>query len=140
MGRLPKPGREVDQLAIDPEGRLVVIELKDASSKAQEVHYAPLQLLQYVWEWHCALKHVRGDVQQLIDARVELGMTPRSIPPLTRGIRPIVGFGPDCRSEKVKRRYEEVLKVVNAHLPPVSLPIETWAFEDGAVGPQPVES
>ena len=46
--QLPKRGGEVDQLAVDPDGRLVVIELKHAS--ASGVYYAPLQLLQYVWE------------------------------------------------------------------------------------------
>ena len=137
--KLPKPGKEVDQLAVDPEGRLVVIELKDASATSDKVYYAPFQLLHYVWQWHCALKHVRGDVQQLIDARVELGMTPRSIPPLTGGIRPIVGFGPDCRSDEVKRRYCDVLDVVNRYLPPGVPSIETWAFEDGSAPPQRVD-
>ncbi len=137
--RLPTRGLKVDQLAVDGDGRLVLIELKDASATSDKVYYAPLQLLQYVWQWHCALEHVRDDVQELIDARVKLGLTPTSIPPLTGGIRPIVGFGADCRSDEVKRRYEEVLRVVNAHLPPGVSPIETWAFEDGAAQPQRVD-
>ncbi len=47
--RPPAAGREVDQLAIDADGRLVLLELKDALSRSPAVYYAPFQLLQYVW-------------------------------------------------------------------------------------------
>ena len=57
-------------MAVDPEGRLVAIELNEASSRDQKVYYAPLQLLQYVWEWHYAARSVLDDVQALIDVRV----------------------------------------------------------------------
>ena len=139
---MPKLGGEVDQLAIDREGRLAVIELKDAAAAAQNAYYAPLQLLQYVWEWHEALavEDVLTGVQALIDARVELGLTPRSVPRLTGGIRPVVGFGPDRRSDEVKRRYRDVLEVVNRHLLRHVPRIETWALDDGAARPRPAES
>ena len=120
----------IDQLAIDPQGRLVVLELKDASKTNAEVYYAPFQLLQYVWEWHGALEAVRNGLQAVINARVAVGLTPRGVPPLTGGIRASVGFGPDRRSPELKRRYEMVLEVVNQHLPDGVGPIETWAFTD----------
>ena len=47
-------GRELDQLAIDSEGNLVLIEVKDASANSGAIFYAPLQLLQYVHEWRHA--------------------------------------------------------------------------------------
>ena len=131
-GKLPKPGRWLDQLAIDPDGHLVLLELKDASNsgKESEVYFSPFQLLQYVWEWHNALEAVRNGLQAVIDARVAVGLTPPSVPPLSGGIRAAVGFGADLRSAEVKRRHGMVLEIVNRHLPDGVEPIETWACTD----------
>ena len=122
--RKRKKSNEIDQIAVDPQGRLVIVELKDAS--ASKVYYAPLQLLQYVWEWRSALDAVRDSLQRLLDARVALGLTPVNVPRITGGIRAAIGLGDDGRSEEVKHRYERVLGVVNAHLPSGIPPIETW--------------
>ena len=130
-------GGEVDQLAVDPEGRLVIAELKDASASPASVFYTPFQLLHYVWEWHNALEAVRSGLQELIDARVELGLTPNPVPRLTGGLRAVVCFGRDGRSEEVKDRYDRVLEVVNRHLPPLVPPIETWSFEERPTKVQP---
>ena len=112
-------GRKIDQLAVDNEGSLVLIELKDASKRNAEVYYSPFQLLHYIWEWHSALEAVRPDLQALICARASVGMMPRA-PHLNGRIRAAVGFGCDTRSDEVKRRYGEVVKVVNRHLPGAS--------------------
>ena len=130
---LPNQGRELDQLAIDPVGRLVLLELKDGAKSDAEVYYSPLQLLQYIWEWHTALEAVRGDLQAVIDARVAVKLTPRYVPQFTGRIRPAVGFGLDTPNGDTKLYYEEVLGVVNQHLPDGVKPIETWAFTN--VGP-----
>ena len=122
--RLPQRGGEADQLAVDADGALVIIELKDASKSG--VYYAPLQLLQYVWEWHEAFAAVRQQLQELVDARVELGLTPPGVPRIGHRIRALVGFGEDRRSREVKSRYAAVLDAVNAHLPPGVHEIETW--------------
>ena len=124
--KLPERGGEVDQLAVDSDGRLVVIELKHAS--ASGVYYAPLQLLQYVWEWHDAFETTRISVQELLDARVELRLTPPDVARIGSRIRPVVGFGVDEPSHEVKRRYAKVLALVNAHLPPTADPLETWSL------------
>lgn len=130
----PLPGKELDQLAVDSEGNLVLIELKHAArdGNSAEIYYSPLQLLQYIHEWRRALgwSSVWQDLQKLIDARVELRLMPE-VPQLTGGLRAAVCFGSDGRSKEVKRRYYEVLGIVNAHLPPSVRPIETWKFEDG---------
>lgn len=55
--KIPESGGEVDQLAVDTDGKLVIVELKDTSKSG--VYYAPLQLLQYVWEWHNAFPNVQ---------------------------------------------------------------------------------
>lgn len=122
--RLPRRGGEADQLAVDADGALVIIELKDASKSG--VYYAPLQLLQYVWEWHEAFPAVRQQLQELVDARVELGLTPPGVPRIGHRIRALVGFGEDHRSREVRSRYAAVLDAVNAHLPPGVHEIETW--------------
>ncbi len=123
-------GTFIDQLAIDAESKLVLLELKDASKTTAEVYYSPFQLLQYVWEWYSALEAVRDDLQAVINTRGAVGLTPSDVPSLTGGIRAAVGFGPDRRTPEVKRRYEEVLNIVNGHLPPGVGPIETWAISD----------
>lgn len=128
-------GGEADQLAVDENGRLVLLELKDGSKRDREVYYAPFQLLQYVWEWHKALRNtpsLRKDLQALIDSRKKVGLTHKDASKLTGGIRAAVGFGDDIPSARTKERYKKVLKIVNGHLPPGVPPIETWAWsEDG---------
>ncbi len=127
-----KLGNELDQLAVDGEGNLVLIEIKDASASPAQVFYSPLQLLQYIHEWRRAFGwlSISQSLQELINARKELGLMPAEVPPLTGGIRAAVCFGADTRSEEVKRRYYEALGVVNAHLPAHVLPVETWSYGD----------
>ena len=129
QGRWKRPERraiKIDQLAIDRKGRLVLIELKDVSTNNDKVYYSPLQLLQYVWEWYSNLDGVKADLQMLIDARVVLGLMPPGIPSLSDRIRPVVGFAADCRTPEVRRRYEMVLDIANAHRPKGVSAIETW--------------
>ena len=90
------------------------------------VYYVPFQLLQYAWEWHGALEEVRADLQELIDARLSVGLTPAGIARLTGGLRAVVGFGTDNRTDEVRRRYGMVLDIVNRYLPPRVAPLETW--------------
>ena len=135
-GDVPEVGNKLDRLAVDPEGHLVLLELKNAGAGPASVFYSPYQLLHYVWEWHSVLESVRPQLQDLIDARVELGLTPAGVPKLTGMVRPALGFGPDRRSAEVKRRYAEVLRVVNQYLPPEVSPIETWVIEDAAAPAQ----
>ena len=130
---MPPKGKtrlKIDQLAVDSAGNLVLLEIKDASGSASEVYYAPFQLLQNVWEWQRALPSVRDSVQELLDARVELGLTPGGVPRITGGFRAAVGFGADERNEEVRSRYSEVLRIVNALLPP-GVSIETWTIVNG---------
>ena len=123
-------GREVDQLAVDAEGRLVLIELKSASANPSAVYYSPFQLLQYVWEWHHALPLVLVQLQELIDVRARLGMTNISAPRLTGGLRAAVCFDREIGSEPVRFRYDAVLEIVNGYLPEGVPQIETWTMDD----------
>lgn len=124
---------EVDQLAVDSDGRLVLIELKDASSS--NVDQAPFQIREYLQKWYYALAGnlvLIGQVQALLDARVKMGLTPQGIPDLTGGLRGAVCFGADARSDEVKHRYGMVLDIVNDLLPPGVGPIETWAVTENS--------
>ena len=129
-------GREVDQLAVDPNGSLVLVELKEAS--ANSIFYAPFQVLSYIWEWHNAIESVLSQLQALLDSRVELGLISGSAPALTGNIRAAICFGLDTRSDEVKHRYNKVLEVVNRHLPPGFPPLDTWMHKDPSTPPQPV--
>ena len=122
---------ELDQLAVDSSGNLVLVEIKEASASAQTVYYAPFQLLQNVWEWHRALHTVRSSVQELLDARMGLGLSPLNVPPITGTLRAVIAFGDDTRSTEVKRRYREVLRIADRFLPADVTPIETWCLNGG---------
>ena len=127
----PLASKRIDQLGVDQAGNLVLIELKDANSKNQSsVFYAPLQILEYVHEWYIAFRweHIRAQVKDLISARQQLEIMPKTTP-LTGGLRAAICFGEDARSEEVKRRFYEALGVVNAHLPPGVPPVETWCID-----------
>ena len=127
---------EVDQLAVDPAGNVVLIELKDASKPSAEIYYAPFQLFRYVWEWRNALKvspRLRDQIQELIESRRRIRLTPESTAPLSGGIRPVIGFGPDERTDEVRSRYERVLGVVKSHWPPDVDFIETWTLTESGV-------
>lgn len=126
-----KVAAELDQLAVDPLGRLVLIELKDSAASAASVYYAPLQLLQYIHEWSSALSELREGLNRLLHARMDLRLTARAAPPLLSGLRPVIAFGADRRGAEVRRRFEAVRAVVNRHLPEQSSAIEVWAMEDG---------
>ena len=123
-------GREVDQLAVDADGRLVLVELKSATATPSAVYYAPYQLLRYVWEWHRALESVLPRLQELVDARVDLSMTHESIPKLSGDLRAGVCFDRELATEEVRVRYERVLELVNRYLPKGVPEIETWTMSD----------
>lgn len=135
--KIEKGARKLDQLAVDTDGRLVLIELKDAEGgQSKEIYYSPFQVLQYVWEWHEALKNnapqLLAQVQSLLDSRVALCLTEAPAARLTGDIRAAVCFGQDRRSDEVRRRFRCVLNICNRHLPEGVEPIETWEYGVGA--------
>jgi hypothetical protein len=125
----PKGSNELDQLAVDPEGRLVLVELKAASSG--EVAVAPLQALRYVWEWHAALDAVLPALRALLTARRAVGLVPESTPDLTGALRAVVAWADGSPSAEVQRRLCDVKRVVDAHLPDDVGEIEVWSLPDG---------
>jgi hypothetical protein len=125
---LGKVGAELDQLAVDSDGRLVLLELKDSAASPASVYYSPLQLLQYVHEWAVAFGMVREQLLALIDARKALGLSPAQTPDLIQGLRPIIGFGADFRSAEVRARFDAVRAIIDRHLPAEASPIEAWAL------------
>jgi hypothetical protein len=127
-----RDGAALDQLGVDAQGRLVLIELKDAAAKdAKSIFYAPLQLLQYVHEWAAAYDIVRADLDAVREARIALGLSPASTPRLSRGLRPVIGFGAGVCSAVVLARFDIVHAVVNRHLPSGVPSIEVWALPAG---------
>ena len=126
-------GGEADQLAVDEQGRLVLLELKDGLKRGKDVYFAPFQLLEYVCDWHKTLRNTPGlrqDLQALIESRKKVGLTHKDSPELTGGIRATVGFGYGIPAAKTKERYRKVLEIVNENLPPGVSDIETWAWSE----------
>ena len=137
---------ELDQLAVDINGNLMLIEFKDANGgQPGPLYYSPMQLLQYIHEWHTAFSkrpQIMVELQELLNARKELFLcsrkklgtmpiqVPDSTPRLSGGLRAAICFGHDGRSDEVKDRYKKVLTVANKFLPPEFPPIETWKLED----------
>ena len=120
---------KLDLLAYDREGKLVLIEVKPTLSD----YYVPFQLLHYIWEWRRALQdnsHLLAELEALIEKRVELGLS-TSFGSITDRIRPVVAIGGKDGSKEVRRRYSEVLQVVNGHLPTKVSPVETWRYGNG---------
>jgi len=122
-----KVSAELDQLAVDPSGRLVLLELKHGRASAASVYYSPLQLLQYVHEWARAFDSVRADLRALIEARQAIGLSPVDMPALNGELRPVIAFGSDLPSVEVRARLEEVRTIANRYLPVGVHPIEVWA-------------
>lgn len=142
-----KPRKEIDQIAVDPKGNLVILELKDSGGDIKD---APYQILEYTHEWCDALvrSEVRDQMQKLIDVRKELGLMPDNVPLLTGGIRAAICFGnyrhsdPPRPTEEpptsgYKRLYYENLDDANKHLDDANKrlprgvpPIETWKLDE----------
>jgi hypothetical protein len=125
----PKGANELDQLAVDPEGRLVLVELKDARSS--EVVTAPLQALRYAWEWHEALPTVLPSLRALLAARRRVGLVPDETPGLTGELRTVVAWADGGPSAEVHRRMLAVKQVVDGHLPVGVTEVEVWALPAG---------
>ena len=124
--------QQLDQLGIDARGNLVLVELKHASATdSSSIYYSPLQLLRYIHEWDAALGRSNGGIRRQLDAVIEarrdLGLMPPGVN-LGDKIRAAICFAEDDRTEEVKRRFYEVLGVVNSHLPRGVSPIETWIW------------
>ena len=142
MPKLRGPGPNiVDQIAVDPIGKLVLIELKYAgATKDDSIYFAPLQLLEYAHEWDNALRaaRVRDQLRDLIRTRKELGLMSDKVPDLTGGIRLTICFGdyrhagdsPQWPTTRLKSYYYEVVDLICEHLPNGVRPIETWKLDD----------
>ncbi len=126
----PKAANELDQLGIAPDGALVLNELKHGS--ANTVYYAPLQALRYATEWADAVGPLLPELQALADAKVDLGLLPRSTPRLSGVLRVAIGWGEVQPSPERMRRLDLVLEDVRPFLPPSVQEIEVWTLRGGA--------
>jgi hypothetical protein len=127
-----KIGAELDQLAVDPVGRLVLVELKFGKAAADSVYCAPLQILQYAHEWATVFTALKGRLQSLIEARQSLGLSPTPMPALGDRLRPVIGFGAVLPSAEVLARLGKVREIANRHLPQLSDSIEVWSLTGAA--------
>ncbi|MFO0645856.1 MAG: hypothetical protein U0326_06435 [Polyangiales bacterium] len=121
----------VDHLAIDKEGRLVLLLLKGGEQTESSICYAPLELLQHVHEWRVAFAAMRQDLDRLRLARVGVGTSDTRVPELSGIFRPVVGFSRSPAPPELRAWLNTVLPIVNRHLPAEVVPIELWTLRDG---------
>jgi hypothetical protein len=69
-------GDEVDMLAIDKEGKLIVVELKFATN-ARGIYWGPLQTNVYYCAFKDAPPEVITGVKQLVTQKINLGLLPK---------------------------------------------------------------
>jgi len=125
----PKAANELDILAVDCAGALVLVEIK--YGRASTLYYAPLQALRYAWEWSQVVKTLLPEVQDLITAKQQLGLLPSNLPPLTGALRVAVAWGDEPPSPEVVGRTTRVRDALKPHLPPGVPDIELWAINNG---------
>lgn len=108
---------ELDQLAVTEDGALVLVELKHSQANAAALAGAPIQLLQYLWEWHAALPSLAPSIERLIEARRAVGL-PAPAVQLSGRLCGVIGFDADKPSPEVQRRMDVILTIANRHRPP----------------------
>ena len=114
---------ELDALAATPDGSLVLLELKHSQSSSAELTQAPLQLLQYIWEWHTALPTLLPQLGNLLAARSAAGLIP-AMESLNGRLSAAIVIDDGSISKIVEQRLLSVLKVVNNYLPVGVEPIQ----------------
>ena len=117
---------EVDQLAIDPKGRVVLVELKHG--RGSDAYHAPLQVLRYAHEWSTALATIMPDLERLIAARQSLAMTPDNLPEVRSELRLVIAFGQVHPSAEVLCRLRRIVSEVEPYLPSGAAIIEIWSL------------
>ncbi len=126
----PRPSSNSrDQLAIDDQGRLVIVELKVATA-GSGLFYGPLQLVRYLHEDAANLPALRPSLARLLADMRRLGSVSEG-PALGPHLRPVLAWGTGTPSPEVMRRLQLVLATANDHRPPDTLPIELWHLPDG---------
>ena len=114
---------ELDALAATPDGRLVLLELKHSQSSSAELTQAPLQLLQYIWEWHTALPTLLPQLGDLLAARRVVGLIP-AMESLNGRLSAAIVIDDGSTSQIVEERLLSVLKIANDYLPGGVEPIQ----------------
>lgn len=77
-------GDELDMLALDTAGRLVVIELKHGAN-GSGIYWGPLQSGFYHEAFSTALAKVEGDIKKLVQQKIGLGLLPSKARTLLSG-------------------------------------------------------
>lgn len=114
---------ELDALAATADGTLVLLELKHSKATAAALTQTPLQLLQYVWEWHTALPTLLQQLRNLHSARVAVGLTPPT-GTLSGRLSAAIVIDDGPISKEVEQRFSTVLQIANQYLPSGVDPIQ----------------
>jgi len=98
-------GGKLDLLALDPRGRVLVIEVKDGADTAG-VGWTPAQVALYLRLFECWADHCTGAadiLSAMLKQRQRLGLLPGGEHQIARPVRfvPVIAIGPDMRSPNI---------------------------------------
>lgn len=126
---------EVDQLAIDPTGRrILLLELKPR--EASDAYHAPLQVFRYLDAWRGAFAADRpslvGSLEAMGNARARVGFGP-AIPKVADDatLVPVIAFGDPPTGEVLARTFDAVGAIERAVGAGCLDGLELWAWPEG---------
>lgn len=136
-----KRPNELDLLGISKNGeKLILLEVKDATTNSNNIYYAPMQLLYYVLEWQNALNSneclgILKDINKLIEAKKEIGFLPGKGPLVSEvgvdGVLPLLVVEQMMWSEEVKKRFKMVLEIINEETDGILNDLQIWEYPNG---------
>jgi hypothetical protein len=134
--RKKNPGTGADLLAVDPAGRLLVIEIKPASATGG-ISWAPAQARLYAElfaHWAERTSDAAEILNEMLDQRVELGLTPAAAQGVGHPPRiiPVVAVGPGKRSSQALPRLGQMAESLAAvpTLSPAIDPLQVWLLDE----------
>jgi len=136
-----KRPNELDLLGISKNGeKLILLEVKDATTTSNNIYYAPMQLLYYVLEWQNALNSNEGlgilkDINKLIEAKKGIGFLPEKGPLVSEvgveGVLPLLVVEQMIWSEEVRKRFKIVLEIINEETDGKLNDLQIWEYPNG---------
>ncbi|OQA91428.1 MAG: hypothetical protein BWY26_00973 [Elusimicrobia bacterium ADurb.Bin231] len=133
-----KEPSELDMIGVSKEGdALILIEAKE--SRAQDMYYAPLQILYYMLEWENALRSnssssILEGISSLINAKKETGLFKREMPNIIISkipkIKPILAIGVKEWSGEIYRRIKATIKIINDEENNILSNLEIWEYPE----------
>ena len=129
-------GNELDFIALDKDGNLLLIEFKDGSSTAG-IYLSPLQIgLYYEIFTSFSKKEIESSVFKMLDQKQKIGLIHPEwkVPSRIRELIPVLIISNLKPRSSARKRFDEVMKISRSHFGPdflVNLEIYEYNTDDG---------